>query len=156
MVRRGDALYIGTLTPLPPLVPGAAVVFKFKVDLKVVDTPYLPGTSWRCSDWPSIVKGHCTSWKLRQTQFTRTTGSARWTGRQDQRPAPDHDRDRPQLPDRDDLWTGRQPLRLEQGLRPRARGDRHLNQDQIIELVATIATANWTNRINDGLRTPVT
>lgn len=32
MVRRGDALYIGTLTPLPPLVPGAAVVFK--VDLK--------------------------------------------------------------------------------------------------------------------------
>jgi len=26
---------------------------------------------------------------------------------------------------------------------------------QIIELAMTIATANWTNRINDGLRTPV-
>lgn len=31
----------------------------------------------------------------------------------------------------------------------------HLDAEQIIELVATIATANWTNRINDGLRTPL-
>jgi alkylhydroperoxidase family enzyme len=31
----------------------------------------------------------------------------------------------------------------------------HLDAEQIIELVATIATANWTNRINDGLRTPI-
>jgi alkylhydroperoxidase family enzyme len=33
---------------------------------------------------------------------------------------------------------------------------RHLSADQVVELVATIATASWTNRINDGLRTPVT
>jgi len=26
---------------------------------------------------------------------------------------------------------------------------------QIIELAMTIATANWTNRINDGLQTPI-
>jgi alkylhydroperoxidase family enzyme len=26
--------------------------------------------------------------------------------------------------------------------------------EQIVELVATIATANWTNRINEGLQTP--
>lgn len=32
---------------------------------------------------------------------------------------------------------------------------RHLDAEQIVELVATIATANWTNRINDGLRTPI-
>jgi alkylhydroperoxidase family enzyme len=32
----------------------------------------------------------------------------------------------------------------------------HLNTDQVVELVATIATANWTNRVNDGLRTPIT
>jgi len=25
----------------------------------------------------------------------------------------------------------------------------------VVELVATIATANWTNRINDGLQTPL-
>jgi alkylhydroperoxidase family enzyme len=25
----------------------------------------------------------------------------------------------------------------------------------VIELVFTIATANWTNRVNDGLRTPL-
>ena len=31
----------------------------------------------------------------------------------------------------------------------------HLTEDQIIELVITIATANWTNRINDGLQTPI-
>ena len=31
----------------------------------------------------------------------------------------------------------------------------HLSADQVIELVATIATANWTNRVNDGLRTPI-
>jgi alkylhydroperoxidase family enzyme len=31
----------------------------------------------------------------------------------------------------------------------------HLNAEQIVELVAIIATANWTNRINDGLQTPL-
>jgi uncharacterized peroxidase-related enzyme len=30
----------------------------------------------------------------------------------------------------------------------------HLNPAQVVELVATIATANWTNRINEGLLTP--
>ena len=28
-------------------------------------------------------------------------------------------------------------------------------EEQVVELVATIATANWTNRINDGLQTPL-
>jgi alkylhydroperoxidase family enzyme len=32
---------------------------------------------------------------------------------------------------------------------------RYLSEEQIIELVVTIATANWTNRVNDGLRTPL-
>jgi alkylhydroperoxidase family enzyme len=31
----------------------------------------------------------------------------------------------------------------------------HLDEEQIVELVMTIATANWTNRVNDGLRTPL-
>jgi uncharacterized peroxidase-related enzyme len=31
---------------------------------------------------------------------------------------------------------------------------RHLTGPQIVELVATIATASWTNRINEGLQTP--
>ena len=31
----------------------------------------------------------------------------------------------------------------------------HFGTEQVVELVATIATANWTNRINDGLRTPI-
>jgi alkylhydroperoxidase family enzyme len=31
----------------------------------------------------------------------------------------------------------------------------HLNEEQIVELVLIIATANWTNRVNDGLQTPV-
>lgn len=31
----------------------------------------------------------------------------------------------------------------------------HLREEQIVELVMTIATANWTNRVNDGLRTPL-
>jgi alkylhydroperoxidase family enzyme len=31
----------------------------------------------------------------------------------------------------------------------------HLDQEQVIELVMAIATANWTNRVNDGLRTPL-
>ena len=33
---------------------------------------------------------------------------------------------------------------------------RYLEPDQVVELVAVIATANWTNRFNDGLvnRTP--
>ena len=26
---------------------------------------------------------------------------------------------------------------------------------QIVELVLTVATANWTNRVNDGMRTPL-
>lgn len=30
-----------------------------------------------------------------------------------------------------------------------------LDEEQIIELVFAIATANWTNRVNDGLRTPL-
>jgi len=30
----------------------------------------------------------------------------------------------------------------------------HLSGPQIVELVVTIATANWTNRINEGLQTP--
>ena len=29
-----------------------------------------------------------------------------------------------------------------------------LTADQIVELVVTVATANWTNRVNDGLQTP--
>lgn len=31
----------------------------------------------------------------------------------------------------------------------------HFNEDQIVELVFAIATANWTNRVNDGLQTPL-
>jgi alkylhydroperoxidase family enzyme len=31
---------------------------------------------------------------------------------------------------------------------------RLLAEEQIVELVLTIATANWTNRVNDGLQTP--
>ena len=31
----------------------------------------------------------------------------------------------------------------------------HFDEGQIVELVLTIATANWTNRVNDGLRTPM-
>ena len=31
----------------------------------------------------------------------------------------------------------------------------HLDEEQIIELVIAIATANWTNRVNDGLQTPL-
>jgi alkylhydroperoxidase family enzyme len=31
----------------------------------------------------------------------------------------------------------------------------HFDETQIVELVFTIATANWTNRVNDGLRTPL-
>jgi alkylhydroperoxidase family enzyme len=31
----------------------------------------------------------------------------------------------------------------------------HFDEMQIVELVLTIATANWTNRVNDGLRTPM-
>ncbi len=31
----------------------------------------------------------------------------------------------------------------------------HLSVEQTVELVLTIATANWTNRVNDGLRTPL-
>ena len=31
----------------------------------------------------------------------------------------------------------------------------HLNEEQIVELVLVTATANWTNRVNDGLQTPL-
>jgi alkylhydroperoxidase family enzyme len=31
----------------------------------------------------------------------------------------------------------------------------HFNQEQVIELTMAIATANWTNRINDGLQVPM-
>ncbi len=31
----------------------------------------------------------------------------------------------------------------------------YFGEEQIIELVLIIATANWTNRVNDGLRTPL-
>lgn len=31
----------------------------------------------------------------------------------------------------------------------------HLDEEQIVEVVLTIATANWTNRVNDGLQTPL-
>jgi alkylhydroperoxidase family enzyme len=31
----------------------------------------------------------------------------------------------------------------------------HLTEEQVLELVIVIATANWTNRVNDGLQTPL-
>lgn len=31
----------------------------------------------------------------------------------------------------------------------------HLDDDQVIELVFALATASWTNRVTDGLRTPL-
>jgi alkylhydroperoxidase family enzyme len=31
----------------------------------------------------------------------------------------------------------------------------HFNEEQVIELTMAIATANWTNRINDGLQVPM-
>lgn len=31
----------------------------------------------------------------------------------------------------------------------------YLTEEQVLELVITIATANWTNRLNDGLQTPL-
>ena len=31
----------------------------------------------------------------------------------------------------------------------------HFSEEQIVELVLVVATANWTNRVNDGLQTPV-
>jgi alkylhydroperoxidase family enzyme len=30
-----------------------------------------------------------------------------------------------------------------------------LSADQIVEVVLIVATANWTNRVNDGLQTPL-
>ena len=32
----------------------------------------------------------------------------------------------------------------------------HFNQEQLVELAMVIATANWTNRVNDGLQVPMT
>ena len=31
----------------------------------------------------------------------------------------------------------------------------HFSEEQVVELVLVVATANWTNRVNDGLQTPV-
>ena len=31
----------------------------------------------------------------------------------------------------------------------------HLDETQALELVLAVATANWTHRVNDGLRTPM-
>jgi alkylhydroperoxidase family enzyme len=31
----------------------------------------------------------------------------------------------------------------------------YLSEEQVVELVMIVATANWTNRINDGLQTPL-
>jgi alkylhydroperoxidase family enzyme len=31
----------------------------------------------------------------------------------------------------------------------------HFNQEQVVELAMAIATANWTNRVNDGLQVPM-
>ncbi len=31
----------------------------------------------------------------------------------------------------------------------------YFNEEQAVELVLVIATANWTNRVNDGLLTPL-
>jgi alkylhydroperoxidase family enzyme len=31
----------------------------------------------------------------------------------------------------------------------------YLDQEQVIELVFAIATSSWTNRVTDGLRTPM-
>jgi alkylhydroperoxidase family enzyme len=33
--------------------------------------------------------------------------------------------------------------------------DGMMTEAQVFELVLTIATANWTNRVNDGLQTPL-
>ena len=32
---------------------------------------------------------------------------------------------------------------------------KHFDKEQIVELVVTVATANFTNRINEGLKVPV-
>jgi alkylhydroperoxidase family enzyme len=32
---------------------------------------------------------------------------------------------------------------------------KHLDEEQVVELVFALATASWTNRVNDGLRTPM-
>jgi alkylhydroperoxidase family enzyme len=31
----------------------------------------------------------------------------------------------------------------------------HFNEDQIVELELVITTANWSNRVNDGLQVPL-
>jgi alkylhydroperoxidase family enzyme len=33
--------------------------------------------------------------------------------------------------------------------------DAYLSEEEVVELVVVIATANWTNRLNDGLQTPL-
>ena len=32
----------------------------------------------------------------------------------------------------------------------------NFNQEQLVELAMVIATANWTNRVSDGLQVPMT
>jgi alkylhydroperoxidase family enzyme len=32
----------------------------------------------------------------------------------------------------------------------------HFSAEQVVELATVIATANWTNRVNDGLLVPLT
>lgn len=36
-----------------------------------------------------------------------------------------------------------------------ARLAKYLTKEQVVELVLTVAVANFTNRVNEGLRTPV-
>ncbi len=51
-----------------------------------------------------------------------------------------------------DLLTSR-PGTVEQGdLEDLAQ---HFSSDQVLEIVVVIATANWTNRVNDGAQTPI-
>ena len=33
--------------------------------------------------------------------------------------------------------------------------DASFSEEEVVELVVVIATANWTNRFNDGLQTPL-
>ena len=33
--------------------------------------------------------------------------------------------------------------------------DAYFSEEEVVELVMVIATANWTNRLNDGLQTPL-
>jgi alkylhydroperoxidase family enzyme len=48
----------------------------------------------------------------------------------------------------------RHPALCRSAAREAALGE-HFNEEQIVELVFVVATANWTNRVNDGLQTPL-